>query len=306
MLALLLATTLTAQAGDALVWNWDAAGEVTYRTQTFIQVPNGYRFIGLSNKDARALETAMVGTFTCKGTESAKKTTKVVCSIDDIVLQGLAVATEQEKLEAIFAEHMKTLPQGRVELVLRKDGHIKVFDLEGIEKKWERGNDVHEQLRQLLRRAFAPMGMQAPKEGKDPGRVWRHKGQPAFFDLFMTTGNKGATYGTAGGSVWNYEVTGESGGRVALIGEGRANVTTVIEREGGGALGINLLGGGLYRWDAAAGVLDYAEIGLSGSYNASAQNIGVSDAYAYAGQIARIRADGKAAELGELVGKEKE
>lgn len=306
MLALLLATTLTAQAGDAIQWSWASAGVVQYRTQTFLQVPNGYRFIGLSNRDARALETAMVGTFTCTHTATAKKAVRLTCSIDEIVLQGLAVATEQEKLDAIFAEHMKTLPQGQVELVLRPDGHIKVFDLEGIEKKWERGNDVHEQLRQLLRRAFAPMGMQAPRDGADPGRSWRHKGQPAFFDLFMTTGNKGATYGTAGGSVWNYEVTGESGGRVALRAEGKANVTTIVEREGGGALGINLLGGGLYRWDAAAGVLDYAEIGLSGTYNASSLNIGMQDAYAYAGQIARIHPDGRVSELGELVGKEKD
>jgi hypothetical protein len=306
MLALLLATTLTAQAGDEIVWNWSAVGEVTYRTQTFIQVPNGYRYIGLSNRDARALETAMVGTFSCRHTGATKKTVSLDCSIDDIALQGVAVATEQEKLDTIFAEHMATLPQGRVEMVLRKDGHIKVFDLEGIEKKWERGNDVHEQLRQLLRRAFAPMGFQAPKAGADSGRSWRHKGQPAFFDLFMTTGNKGATYGTAGGSIWSYEVTGESDGRTAVLGQGKANVTTIVEREGGGALGINLVGGGLYRWDAAAGILDYAEIGLSGAYNASAQNIGVSDAYAYAGQIARVHSDGSIAEVGVLVGKEKE
>ncbi|MEC8424260.1 MAG: hypothetical protein VX000_10820 [Myxococcota bacterium] len=306
MLGLLFATTLTAQAADAVAWNWEKAGSVTYRTQTFIQVPNGYRFIGLNNRDARALETAMVGTFTCAQTGSTKKTVSLDCSIDEVVLQGVAVATEQEKLETIFSEHMAVLPKGRIELVLRTDGHIKVFDLEGIEKKWERGNDVHEQLRQLLRRAFAPLGMQAPRDGKDPGRAWRHKGQPAFFDLFMTTGNKGATYGTAGGSVWNYEVQGTSDGRTAIRGEGKANVTTIIEREGGGALGINLLGAGLYRWDSDVGVLDYAEVGLSGAYNASALNIGVQDAYAYAGQVARIRPDGSIAALGELVGAEKQ
>jgi hypothetical protein len=306
MFALLLASTLTAQAGDAVAWKWSEAGEVKYRTQTFIQVPNGYRFFGLNNWDARALETAMVGSFTCKATGETKKTTSVSCSIDEVLLQGKAVVSEQEKLEKIFSEYQQTLSTGRVDLILRKDGHIKVLDLEGIDKKFVRGNDVHEQLRQLLRRAFAPLGMQAPKDGKDPGRAWRHKGQPAFFDLFVTNGNKGATYATAGGSQWTYEVSGVSDGRTAVFANGKANVTTIEQREGGAPLGINLLGGGLYRWDEAAGVLDYAEIGLSGAYNASALNIGVQDAYAYAGQVARIRPDGSIAELGELVGKEKE
>lgn len=306
MFALLFATTLAAQAGDALAWNWTEAGEVKYRTQTFIQVPNGYRFFGLNNWDARALETAMVATFTCKATGATKKTTSVSCSVDEVAFQGKAVVSEQEKLEKIFAEYVQTLSTGRVDMVVRQDGHIKVLDLEGIDKKFVRGNDVHEQLRQLMRRAFAPLGMQAPKDGKDPGRAWRHKGQPAFFDLFVTNGNKGATYATAGGSLWTYEGTGTSDGRTAVLASGKANVTTIEQREGGAPLGVNLVGGGLYRWAADAPVLDYAEIGLSGSYNASALNIGIQDAYTYAGQVARIRADGSIAELGELVGKEKE
>ena len=306
MFALLFASTVAAQAGEPLAWNWSEAGSVQYRTQTFIQVPNGYRFFGLNNWDARSLETAMVGSFTCSATGEMRNATSVTCSIDEVVLQGKAAVSEQDKLDRIFAEYKQTLSTGRVEMVIRKDGHIKVLDLEGIDKKFVRGNDVHEQLRQLMRRAFAPLGMQAPKDGTNPGRTWRHKGQPAFFDLFVTTGNKGATYGTAGGSLWTYEVTGVSDGRTALIAEGKANVTTIEQREGGAPLGVNLLGGGLYRWDSAAGVLDYAEVGLSGVYNASALNVGIADAYAYAGQVARVRADGSVAELGELVGKEKE
>jgi len=306
MLALLLASSLAAHAAEPLVWSWSDAGKVQYRTQTFIQVPNGYRFFGLNNWDARALETAMVGNFTCAATGEVRNATKVACTIDEVVLQGKAAVSEQDKLDRIFAEYQQTLAAGRVELVVRKDGHIKVLDLEGIDKKFVRGNDVHEQLRQLMRRAFAPLGMQAPKDGKDPGRTWRHKGQPAFFDLFVTTGTKGATYGTAGGSLWTYEVTGKSDGRTAVIAEGKANVTTIEQREGGAPLGVNLVGGGLYRWDAEAGVLDYAEIGLSGVYNASALSVGIADAYAYAGQVARVRADGSVAELGELVGREKE
>ena len=116
----------------------------------------------------------------------------------------------------------------------------------------------------------------------------------------MTTGNDGATYGTAGGSEWFYSVEGTAQQRVAVAAEGKANVTTVIEREAGGALGINLLGGGTYRWDPKQGVLDYAEVGLSGTYNASALNIGIQDAYSYAGQVARVYDDGSFAARGEL------
>ena len=154
MSVLLLVASLSAAAADSLEWRWGDVGSVRYRTQTFLQVPNGYRFLGLSNRDARALETAMMASFTCSGEPHGKKAFAVNCSIDEVKLQGKAVATEQEKLELIFASHEETLKQGRVEMIIRTDGHIRVLDLEGVEKKWERGNDVHEQLRQLLRRAL--------------------------------------------------------------------------------------------------------------------------------------------------------
>ncbi len=290
MWTLLVTASIAAHAGD-LAPRWDPATPVTYQTQTFIQVPNGFRFYGLNNLDARALETAAAGTFTCTGGPQGKGF-DVTCTIDEIKLQGSAVATEQQKLDTIFAQHEETLKGATVELVLRPDGHIKTLDLEGVEKKYERGNDVHEQLRQLLRRVFAPLGAQLPKNGDDPGKPWRHKGQPAYFDLFVTQGTDSATYGTTGGSRVDYGIVGQHDGRTLIEYAGVANVTTVVEREAGGGLGINLKGGGVLAFDAAAGQIDYVEIGLSGEYNANATQVGNRTAYGFAAQMARVHADG--------------
>lgn len=286
----LLAATSFAHAG-MLTPKWSPATPVTYQTQTYIQVANGFRFFSLNNLDARALETAVSARFTCKG-EPSGKNFELVCSVDDINIDGVAVATEQEKLNKIFAEHEETLKKATIELVLKPDGSFKMLDLEGVDKKYERGNDVHEQLRQLMRRVLAPLDASMPKKGEDPGRAWRHRGQPAFIDLFVTQGTDSAVYGTTGGSRVEYSIIGEHEGYTVMEGPITANVTTIIEREAGAGLGINLVGATSLAFDPKSGLLDFAAVGLSGEYNANATVVGNVPAYAYAGEVARVRADG--------------
>jgi hypothetical protein len=297
MLTLLLASVFSAEAAQ-LQWSWVDAGPVTYKTQTFVQDQTGFRYLSVKNLDARARETAVSMTLTC--TAAAKgKVTQVDCVIDDVALGGTAFVGEQDKLETIFQQHVDVLSGAHVVLAVAADGRIRSVDLEGVEAKTGRQNMVAEQLRQLMRRAVAPLGMQTPKGGEVSTRPWRHKGsQPAFFDLFHTLANDGAMYATSGGSRYTYKVEPNAADdRVAVDAEGLANVAGVVEREGGSGRIVNILGGGSYRWDATTGVLDYAELGFSGLYTASANIVGADAAYAYAAQVARVRPDGSIATL---------
>ncbi len=295
MIALLWGT-LTAQAGP-LAWKWDAAEPTRYHLEALLSTPTGLSFYGERNIDARATRTGMAIDTSCTS-EARRKGWTVICAIDSVALEGVAYSDEQADLNTILGEYAAAWSGATVELDVRSDGHIRSLDLEGLSKENNRAALIHEYSRQIMRRAFAPLCLQLPREGADPGDggIWKHKGRPLAFEL-------PSRFGTSGGTAYSYEITGRQGDVVTISGFGRGNITSGAS--GGGVvsvggevagtssgLSLNMVVAGMARFDAVAGRALYSEVSATGEANASSVSVGDAMRYAYAGWAGWIHPDG--------------
>lgn len=285
MTSLLLLVSLTAHAGD-LVWNWVGASPVRYHAETVIATPPpfGYRYLGTQNKDARLVRHEVVLEMTCQAAPAGKRWA-IDCKIDEAAVSGEAIPGEQDKLDVIFTEYGEMLTGSTVQLEVAGDGRVLQVDLEGASKKDARHAQIHELLRQMLRRVFTPLDVPMPKDGESKDKPWRQKGSPLALQLLSTTG-------TAGGVVMKYEEADRVEGDVLLIGSGRGNVSIGADMEKGNKTIINLIGSVKARFDTAAGVLDWCDVTTTGELTASSTGTGAGKLYTQISRIRRIHADG--------------
>lgn len=283
MTALLLLLSMEASASE-LTLRWDAP--VRYHSETLIVVPPGLRFFGLANQDARALQMAVVAESTCTPTLEGR-TLDYNCVVDSIQLEGVAFNGEQDKLNAIFDEYEGLLTGARVEMVLKPDGQVVTVDLEGVSKDRERWNAAQEILRQVMRRVYSPLMVQSPKGGVDPGKPWKYKGTPLFFEMITR-------YGTTGGTAFSFQTDGRIGDDWKIIGVGKGSVANTLEFNQSGAASTYLSGTGSWRFDPQAGQVAFGEVQVLGEASASGiASVGLSVRYQLAATIARVGADGK-------------
>lgn len=301
MLSLVLAGLAGAAEAAPLTVDWTHDEPVWYHSEARIQTPNGFLYVAL-NKEVRAMHVDVVSDLSCNGEERGKRGWKVICKIDQVKLSAAASPSmgnpQQDKLDSIMAEGVEILTGAQVEMEVRSDGHIKLFDLEGLgadAKSLSVKRNQIEQLRQIMKRALAPIGVQAPKDGEG-AKPWKHKGMPLFYELMSMTG-------TAGGLVHKYKVD-KSGGELFIVGEGHGNLNvqggaSVAGGTGASAAGgpsttpaFNLVSTTQTRWDTELGLPAYSEAASQATATASNTNLSGQPLFAYAGFIARVNKDG--------------
>ncbi len=213
-LTLMLLSTVQAAP---LSLQWDA-DPIRYHGELLLQRGEPIALLSANNIDVRATTVMLAADMTCTG-EAAGKNWKVECAIDEIAIQGGAYTPdEQERLDTIFTEYSALMSTATVQLVQRADGRLRSVDLEGIDKSDERMSEIHESLRLLMRRLFAPLDIQLPKKGSaEVGETWKHKGGAVALELF-------SKYGTFGGSSVTYTLAAAEGGMATVTSEGRGNI----------------------------------------------------------------------------------
>ena len=283
LLALASMAASPALAGS-LAYDWSEGESIRYVGDMLLDSPTVIWVYGVENAQARIFQLQLTTQYDCKAS-AAGKNTLLTCSFVDPVVNGSGVMGDAKHVPAIMTEYSSILKDATAEITLRPDGHIKLVDLENLRKGLLRENEVHEILRQLVRRSVAPMGMQTPKGGEDPGRKWRHKGPNAFFELF-------SKYGSSGGMVYEYTVSGTEGSTTQVVGTGEATVATTAQREAGLPASLGLKGTGAYRFDSEAGQLAYAEVLVEGLTTASYSLPGSRQGFGYGARLMRINEDG--------------
>ncbi len=298
MLALLLSAT--ALAGPLAV-DWTQDAPVKYHAEARVQTPSGFLYVAL-NKEVRAMVVDITADIACNGEERGKRGWKVTCDIQTVRLAGAASpamgADLQPKLDAILAEGVELLEGAKVEMEVRSDGHIKLFDLDGFPKDAKaisiKRNQI-EQLRQLMKRALAPLCVQMPKDGAG-AKPWKHKGMPLYYELMSMTG-------TAGGMVHKYSLD-QSQGDLFIVGQGNGNLNIQGGAAVAGSMGaadaagttttpaFNMVATTQTRWDGAMGLPAYSEAAANAMATASNANLSGQPLYSYAGFVARVNADG--------------
>ncbi len=295
MLALLLSSF--ALAGE-LTPRWEPGQTVQYQATVQVKVPSGITFLGVKNTEARADLIGLALDLACTS-EARKKGWAVSCDVRQADLQGGAFPNEQEALERAFLENEALLNAATIELEVTSDGRLQVVDLEGIEHTDERAGYIGELLRQLVRRAVAPLDLQLPKDGVAPDKAWRQSGTPLIAELLPSTaptwagmgsGPTPASGGVSGGLTIKNQVTGKDGAMVEIATSGEGNVAALVTDYN--TLFANLIVVGEGRFDTATGQLAWRMI------EGNAQDIGSnasstpSNGYVFTSVIARVNADG--------------
>jgi hypothetical protein len=281
MLWMILSVGL-AQA-EGLQWNWGDA-PVRYRTEALVGTPAGYPIKGEKNVEARATHLAISMDSSCLASP-LKKGWSVDCTVERVALEAAAFPGEQAEMDVIMAEYGQLLTGSVVQLSLRTDGRIRSLDLEGVSKKSDRHADIHETLRQLLRRAFSALEVQMPKDPADTS--WKHRGSPLSFGLM-------SAHGTSGGVRYEYERAGQVAGTTVIEGFGRGNVMTGLGAEAEVGSIMNLIVSGRARFDEAAGLIAHSEVSVTGELSAGSLGSGNPNSkYAMACWTGRLLEDGQ-------------
>lgn len=278
----LVAAPALAQSGPPMLPNWSEP--VRYRAEVGISTPDGSRYLGRQNLDARAATHELVVEMSCSG-QPAGKGWRVDCKLDEVLMGGVAYASDQAELEKIQAEYVEMLKGATVQLQIAKDGRISGLDLEGAERVDERMAIILEHQRLLLRRAFAPLDLGLPKKGERDSE-WKQKGVPLLFELM-------SAYGTAGGSKLVHTLEGSEGGVSTITSFGRANVASGIDLEVGAGQIVNMIGSGTARWDDEAQQILWREVSVTGELTAESVQLGDTNVYGMIAWAGRIEPDGK-------------
>ena len=295
-----------AQASE-LPLKWGDVGAARYHLESAILTPRGFRVYGQTNIDARIVALNLSMDTTCAAAEQGRGWL-LTCDVDEIGLSGEAMAGEAEKLAQILSEFETVLLEASVQIQMRSDGHIKAVDLEGPSKENRRYAYIHEQMRQFMRRAYSPLSVVLPKGGEDPGKEWKVRGMHVGFELM-------STYGTAGGTRFDYKVEEWNGTEAFVSGVGRGSVGTNLEMEAGSGSdadgniygsstnpSVAMIVAGQARYDAAKGMVAYSELAANGQTTAQSLNVGNNLAYQYEGWAGRINEDGTIERLDGPVG----
>lgn len=281
MLPILLTLALSpaAWAGD-LVPRWDQP--VRYHAEALVETPNGYRYLGRYNVEAVVLTHELAVDLACAPSEQAGR---VDCILEQVALGGSARHSDEQAHTTILAEYQQALQGRTLQVDIAADGRIGTVDLEGVDKDDDRQAQIHETLRQLMRRVLAPLDLGLPRKGDPKSGTWRQKGTPLLFQLLTE-------YGTTGGSVMKHTLTGREGSLALISSEGRGNLSTGLELELNAGQMVNMVGGGSGAFDTATGQLAWRKLAVSGELTTESIQYGDQMVYGLSAWVGRIGADG--------------
>lgn len=295
MITLLLSSL--AFAGE-LSPRWEPGQVVHYQATVQAKFPSGMTFIGLKNVEARADMVGVALDLACSP-EAKKKGWTVSCAVEKADIQGSAFPGEQEALDRALDENEALLASATIKMEIAEDGRIQVVDLRGFEQSDERGGYVKEILRQLCRRAVAPLDLQMPKDGVSPGKPWKQKGTPLAAELLPSTapiwsgqgsGPSPASGGVAGGLSLENSVQGRDGAMVDIVTTGKGNVAALVTDYS--TYFANLVIAGEGRFDTEKGQIAYRVLDANARDVGSNASSTPADGYVYTAVVARVNADG--------------
>jgi hypothetical protein len=288
---LVLITLLSNAFATDLVWNWSQAEPVRYHLETLVETPRSHIWLSKGNDYARTIKNHVTMDVACTGSQAGKNWS-VDCKIESVALHGVAVEGDEVVLEQIFASSVALLEQKEIRLSVAANGRIRKLDIVGVYADDSRMGEMIEGLRQMMRRVFAPMDLQLPKDGDDGGKEWKQKGSPLAMELLTAQG-------TSGGVIMKHRVlVGGDGDGVLYVTKGRGSVAEGANMEAGTTSFMRVSTEGRGEFNTAMGVLNWAEVRTKAKYSASAINAlsGVG-AYRYSGWVVRVRPDGTRVEI---------
>ena len=285
MISALLLLVSSSMAQGPLTLGW-SKGQSRYHLESLVDTPRTMLHQGVNSLEARATKQLIIGDFDCTGAPKGKRW-QVDCVVQSVSFQGVAIPGDEAALGKILEDYTARLDGKTVQLMVTADGRITSLDLLGVEKTDKRSGIIEDTIRMLMRRLFAPLDVQLPKDGLSKGKPWRQKGAPLAMELLTR-------FGTAGGSRLEHSVASTSGSLIQIESTGRGSVTPGEALEAGTSSMMKIETTGTGRFDSDAGRFVWREIQTSATFTVSAYSAGMGSVdYSHKGSAALVAADGR-------------
>ncbi|MBM4368442.1 MAG: hypothetical protein FJ102_19665 [Deltaproteobacteria bacterium] len=271
MFALPLLVATPALAVPTLAW--EPGKPVHYYLETDIKFGESMLAPARLNHEVRVYATSMRAEATCTPAPLGKNT-ELSCTFSylDFELEPSS-GKSQAVADLVEADWETYATTAEIDIVLAADGHIKTFDIDGMERKTLKEGYLIELFRAYFMRLFAPLDLKMTSDEKDWIRGWTDKNIGYLLSLPTSTGTSGA------GTVKHF-VGAERYGLVQILSEGRGTVAQ------GAAVDTDTNGGLVDLRVAAEGWID-PEAGtlLFRGFSTDGQRLASSSAGTYEGFI---------------------
>ena len=221
-LALMLAGVSVASQAHAttgLEWQWETAdgqpNELRYFVNSQVKLAELMWFNADYNRQARVAEFVVRAVVKCtpeKAIGPKKPRWDLKCEVEDVALEGAPISYEAGMLAPVLEEMDAKYSESWLQVPFKRDGTIVSVDLEGVDKRNRRIQQIHETLRLMMVRAISPLDLQFPNKGDDKGRgEWTQNGPLVM--LFPSN------QGTLGSVRLTHKITGQEGDIVSIASD---------------------------------------------------------------------------------------
>src|SRR5690349_14103675 len=148
LLVALAPWTLQSAAAESFVYSWDWSRTHRLYLESKVQLPAVMWLATPFNHQARITAFDLRLVTTCGDAQVlTKRTVEVSCRIDDVALSAAGLKQEVGLLQPILVELDGMLTNAVVQLQMSDDGRIANIDLEGLDRRNNRGGWINENLR---------------------------------------------------------------------------------------------------------------------------------------------------------------
>lgn len=203
-------------AEPAATWAWPEGKTLRYVLSADVTTPNVLPMWSVRNSDPLVAAFRVDVVTTCRVDYAVgRKAWALRCEIDDASFRGMPAVGDTGRIAPVAVEWEQIAEGGWVQVTMGRDGRMRGFDLEDVTKGNPREQLIHQVMREMLRRAYAPLCAQLPKHGFADGLSWTQR-SGAVLSL------PNLESGTVGGAVLTHTVAGRSpvGWVTAQRGEG--------------------------------------------------------------------------------------
>ena len=169
----------SAQAAEAatekLSWSQDFKAPIRWYIDNEVHLPQFMWFVSNRNKQVRVLayQTTLVADC-ASAIPAGRKAFEVRCQIEDVSIRAASSRSERNRLNPILEEMTQKLKGARVDLKMKTNGRLIWLGLQEINlgEINRRTNQMRENLRLILHRAFAGLDLELPRKGTTEEGYW--------------------------------------------------------------------------------------------------------------------------------------
>lgn len=206
---------------EGLAWERELATPFRLFIDNEVHLPQFMWFVADRNKQVRVLAYQTTIVTRCDEiVPVGKRAFEMACQIEDIAIRAASSKAERNKLNPILAEMTTKLKAATVVMRMKTNGRLTQLSFGKKDSKAQenrRINQMNENLRLILYRAFAGVDLEFPKSGKTDIGYWIQ------YDSAILMAP--STFGTRGAAEIIHRIESEAGDTVKIHSSGEGTLT---------------------------------------------------------------------------------